>query len=255
MALLLLLIPAVILVLLEVSRHASFRRRLETLATGLEGGEAHASFFGGPSGRFVQGRLGGRWVHVSFTPRSVRLTTEVQHPPASFQVQQAQLLDQLGRWLGLSKTLVDPRLALRAGDPSAVKLLQATEVHAALRQLFRHEGVVTVTLDGQLTAVHVQNRPQAALDFRAALEALVALARVCDRRPVERAGASLRFVWTGGAAAARCPYCRAELDPAATEGILACDRCGTLHHADCLVEAGGCTVFGCGARDGQHGGK
>ena len=40
-----------------------------------------------------------------------------------------------------------------------------------------------------------------------------------------------------------CPYCRAQIgqdDPS-----LACEGCGTLHHADCYEENGGCTIFGC----------
>jgi TM2 domain-containing membrane protein YozV len=43
--------------------------------------------------------------------------------------------------------------------------------------------------------------------------------------------------------AAVCPYCRAQIggeDPS-----LACEGCGTWHHADCYAENGGCTIFGC----------
>jgi TM2 domain-containing membrane protein YozV len=44
---------------------------------------------------------------------------------------------------------------------------------------------------------------------------------------------------SGGA----CPYCRSayELD----DEIVTCPECATRHHADCLKENGGCTVFGC----------
>lgn len=44
-----------------------------------------------------------------------------------------------------------------------------------------------------------------------------------------------------------CPYCRDDL---AAEGLDAtrCDRCRTAHHAECLREAGDCTVFGCRER-------
>jgi TM2 domain-containing membrane protein YozV len=44
----------------------------------------------------------------------------------------------------------------------------------------------------------------------------------------------------GGAA---CPYCRAAFEP--DEEIVACLGCATRHHAECLEENGGCTVFGC----------
>jgi TM2 domain-containing membrane protein YozV len=40
-----------------------------------------------------------------------------------------------------------------------------------------------------------------------------------------------------------CPYCRAEFE--ANDEAVPCAGCGTFHHADCLAENGGCTVFGC----------
>ena len=40
-----------------------------------------------------------------------------------------------------------------------------------------------------------------------------------------------------------CPYCRGTL--AAEDEIVTCSGCAAKHHADCLLENGGCTVFGC----------
>ena len=40
-----------------------------------------------------------------------------------------------------------------------------------------------------------------------------------------------------------CPYCRTAFE--ADDAIVACSGCQTIHHADCLEENGGCTVFGC----------
>ena len=40
-----------------------------------------------------------------------------------------------------------------------------------------------------------------------------------------------------------CPYCRTAFE--ADDAIVACSGCQTTHHADCLQENGGCTVFGC----------
>ena len=40
-----------------------------------------------------------------------------------------------------------------------------------------------------------------------------------------------------------CPYCRAHIEE--EDVSLACEGCGTLHHADCYAENGGCTIFGC----------
>jgi TM2 domain-containing membrane protein YozV len=40
-----------------------------------------------------------------------------------------------------------------------------------------------------------------------------------------------------------CPYCRTEFEE--QDEIIVCPECATQHHADCLDENGGCTVFGC----------
>jgi TM2 domain-containing membrane protein YozV len=40
-----------------------------------------------------------------------------------------------------------------------------------------------------------------------------------------------------------CPYCRTAFEP--DDEIVACLGCATRHHAECLQENGGCTVFGC----------
>jgi TM2 domain-containing membrane protein YozV len=40
-----------------------------------------------------------------------------------------------------------------------------------------------------------------------------------------------------------CPYCRTAFEP--DDEIVTCSGCATRHHADCLKENGGCTVFGC----------
>jgi TM2 domain-containing membrane protein YozV len=40
-----------------------------------------------------------------------------------------------------------------------------------------------------------------------------------------------------------CPYCRTPFEPG--EEPVVCTACGTAHHADCLEENRGCTVFGC----------
>jgi TM2 domain-containing membrane protein YozV len=42
---------------------------------------------------------------------------------------------------------------------------------------------------------------------------------------------------------ATCPYCRTPFEE--NDEIAACAGCATQHHAECLQENGGCTVFGC----------
>lgn len=47
----------------------------------------------------------------------------------------------------------------------------------------------------------------------------------------------------GGPAGRKCPYCLTSLQ--AGEATHVCAQCGAVHHADCWVEGGGCSVFGC----------
>lgn len=42
-----------------------------------------------------------------------------------------------------------------------------------------------------------------------------------------------------------CPYCRFPLKEGAP--VHACDSCGSVHHAECWSDGGGCAVFGCAA--------
>ena len=47
-----------------------------------------------------------------------------------------------------------------------------------------------------------------------------------------------------------CPYCRTAV--AAADQSLVCEGCGTMHHADCYAENGGCTIFGCSKAPGDE---
>jgi TM2 domain-containing membrane protein YozV len=47
-----------------------------------------------------------------------------------------------------------------------------------------------------------------------------------------------------------CPYCRGPIT--AGDLSLACEGCGTPHHADCYAENGGCTIFGCSKAPGDE---
>lgn len=47
-----------------------------------------------------------------------------------------------------------------------------------------------------------------------------------------------------------CPYCRTRI--AGDDTQLACEGCGTPHHADCYAENGGCTIFGCSKAPGDE---
>ncbi|MGA7686503.1 MAG: RING finger protein [Terriglobales bacterium] len=47
-----------------------------------------------------------------------------------------------------------------------------------------------------------------------------------------------------------CPYCRTKI--VAEDVPMACEGCGTPHHADCYAENGGCTIFGCSKAPGDE---
>lgn len=47
-----------------------------------------------------------------------------------------------------------------------------------------------------------------------------------------------------------CPYCRTAIG--AEDTPVACEGCGTVHHADCYAENGGCTIFGCSKAPGDE---
>ncbi len=238
-----------------------FSAELAALAAGFQGGSVHVS----PRlpGCHVHGALGGRPARVSFARSgegeqahtAIVYDLAVLNPAATFEVAERDTRQSLGHFLGLARAdaLDDPNLVVRARGHGASRLLQATDVRAALQRLFAL-GVSTVSL--RWSGLRVEQRG----DVRAqamgeTLQALLELSRLCGRVPVSElisvqprpARARRAFVWTGGGATARCPYCRDELDVTAPE-VAACDRCATVHHTDCLAEAGGCTIFGCGAR-------
>jgi hypothetical protein len=48
-----------------------------------------------------------------------------------------------------------------------------------------------------------------------------------------------------------CPYCRDGLQVEALE-LARCEDCHTVHHAECLEEAGRCSIFGCGGERRQR---
>ncbi len=260
------LVPAVVALLGAIAYlgHHEAVRLLEGLAARLQGPrlEATTGLFAFGSPLSLRGALRGHDVHVRFVHRrkgqggytATAFDVQVHHPAASFEVDEASGLDQLGRWLGLSAGgRLEDGLIARTRSLEGEVLLQARDVQAALRRVLALPGVDRVELKGE--ALYVEQRARAHVrGLEEVLEALVELARVVGRSPLPelslrpRGGAARRFAWTGGGETARCPYCRDELDAAAPDAA-ACERCSTVHHRECLVEAGGCTVFGCGARD------
>ncbi len=259
-----------LLVWISYAQNVGMIRELHAFAATLEGGAAtgKADFWTHLTKCHATGRLDGHDVRVSFVRRghgkhsytAIVYELEVSHPAATFEVAEVDFLQGLGRFLGLTTNdaLNDGNLVLRAGGQSAGRLLQATDVRAALKKVLNQTGVTAVSL--KRTTLRIEQRGAIrAQPMQQTLRALLELARLCDRVPVAdlisvrpreaapAASVAARFAWTGGGETARCPYCRDELDAAAPEAA-ACDRCGTVHHRECLDEAGGCTVFGCAAK-------
>jgi hypothetical protein len=247
-------------------------RRLFAFQRALEGGRGRTELglFDSLQAAWVRGDLDGRPVSLTFERRgsgkhaydAMIYGVEVDNPAAEFQLAKAGVLDRLGQWIGLTRPTdlhpeVDDDLILRKGSTSAVKgLLQQGAVARAIRRLTEYPlGFAEVRLaDGALRVERPVNSAHLDLPaLRGVFDALLAVARQCERRrvTVKIKGLSVkaRFAWTDGGQAARCPYCRDELRvDDGSDDLGACDRCGTLHHRACLDEAGGCTIFGCGAR-------
>lgn len=117
----------------------------------------------------------------------------------------------------------------------------------ALYELVCRPGVVSAWLANGVLTVQEGPSPQVDLDaVVGTLQQAVIVARGCERRVLDvrvRGVLVQGLAWTGGAAA-RCPYCHDGL-----EGELAtCEACRTIHHTDCLADAGGCTLLGCRGR-------
>lgn len=226
-------------------------------------GKTEVGLFEPLGNAWVTGRMEGLPVSLAFEWRLVGRTgrwlavheVEVDNPAADFHLRRADPFDRLGRWLGLAgkgehAVGADQDLVLRAEDAAAAQtLLQQAALVKALRRLLDVFDFDEVSLAGG--RLRVRELVDDDLDphrLKRLYRALAQAARLCARRRVRVKGPSARprFAWTGEGSAPLCPYCRDEV-PADGAGVEACDRCGTLHHAACLDEAGGCTIFGCAA--------
>jgi hypothetical protein len=205
----------------------------EALAKGLAGGVARLA---------VEG-----WeVAVRRDPSTMSIRYDVEVPGASpFEVSAPTCDDVIDAFDGPSATVLFDGDLRVDGDPR--RLAAQGGVLLALRDLVRRPGVVSVRLAGGVLLVQEGPSPRVDLDVVVGtVQQAVVVARGCERRVLEvrvRGALVQGLAWTGGAAA-RCPYCHDGL-----EGELAtCEACRTIHHTDCLADAGGCTLLGCRGR-------
>lgn len=264
-------------------------RTLHELAEWLDDGQCQAEpqlLQGAFEGWRVTGALRGKRVRLDFTvtgsgkSRRVFANYEIEVPYglSTFKVTRTTLLNRLGRAMGLvtdtkiGDATIDQKYILE-GNPQDLRDLfrQAPKLEWSFDDLFTRFGFDSVELlrgigpglpglgvDAmRLRAVRTQTMldPKA---LRGAFEALHRIASYCERRPIASPKLKVRaelktYAWTYGGAGPRCPFCRDAIElEASSEDVAACEGCGTVHHAECLIEAGGCTVYGC-ARAARHG--
>ncbi|MGE0706911.1 MAG: RING finger protein [Planctomycetota bacterium] len=127
---------------------------------------------------------------------------------------------------------------------------QAAELRGALDHLFGTLGFGELRVeDGWL----VVERPATEYALKAVslgpvFTHLASLAPLLETRElVLKLGGARGRGWTAGGAQIHCPYCRDAI-PEDAPDLAACEHCHTVHHRDCLEEAGGCTVLGCAGR-------
>lgn len=248
--------------------HQRRRKALQSLATRLERGSAYVDdgLFADLDGARVQGRLQDHDVRVRYRTEwrgsgknrhkvtFVRCHVKVRDPITHrFKVERAGLLKKVGRFFGLVRDVktgdqrIDDKYILNGRADALGQLFTQPEVERALDALLSQHGFAAVELAGTDLQVEKRSTSTDPAWLLSVLRNLIQVARLCDRKPVEVKvlGPKLHFAWTAGGQDALCPYCRDTIDPEAPD-LTACDRCDTVHHTECLDEAGGCTVFGCG---------
>jgi len=229
------LVPLALALALFLHERAARRRRaleVDGLLDQLRPAFEEGTFQRAPSGHAVSGRRSGRGVslHVQL-PDLLEYRVEAPGVPDGWSS-----TDEARR----QAVAAADRGAQVAGCREAVRHLSACGVHAIEAR------------GGQLIALRLgSSYAFTRTSVEQALDALVRLAPLLQRAPIELRGAAgepprVAVAWTM-ADAILCPYCRDAL-AAETDDVDACGVCRTAHHRDCLTEAGGCTVFGCGGR-------
>ena len=241
--LVLLVIAALALFAVVLGERTVRRKTLATFAGSLQNGEA--------GDRWARGSLAGRGVELRLERAHGRrqqvLELGVRDPAVELELAPEGLLDALGRLAGRSEPIppgVPEGVVVRQGQAQARRLLQEEEAAPLLRELLQRGQRLTVRGGRlRLTRTPPWLSPEYLARTLALLRSLVAL---LDRRrlDVKVKGETAVFGWTGEGQAIRCPFCRDDLEPEGPAAT-ACPDCGTLHHAACLEEAGGCTVFAC----------
>lgn len=248
---------------LAAHQHRATMDKLHQLAGRLERGRVTGGdgWLGGTSDVELTGRLDGHDVRLGFRivgsgkHQSTYMCFRVDVPNAvtNFEVRRASTLRRFGRWLGVIADVptgderIDDKYILSGHSGSLSELFGDRELERAVDCVLEDFDAVQVHFD-QLEAEQLA-RSYEPTHLLGLFRNLIRLAKLCERRrvKVKFLGSRARFAWTGGGETARCPYCRDDLKLEGPD-VSACSRCDTLHHEECMEEAGGCTIFGCGGR-------
>lgn len=245
-----------------------FSQRLQNGACQIPDG-----FFGKKlDGARVQGRYEGRRLslEVSVTrsgDSSVThgtYTVDVSNPVTNFEISTVGVMRRFGRWLGvvddavLGKQRLDEKYVVKRGGQRVGRLFHSGEMERLLDHVFGM-GFDSIELRGERLSVTgtFGMSSMEPFELMRVFQQLNRMARLCERKQVEiklsAAKATRRFGWTDGGHDVLCPYCRDTI-PLGGGGdpVSACEHCNTVHHTECLEEAGGCVVFGCRGRESKH---
>lgn len=240
------------------------QKELEAFARRLEDGRVRGrlSLFSG-SDVTIEGHLGGRQVRVrvyvvkrgkhSYT--MVHYRVDAPNALADFEVTKTNVFNRVGRAIGLvadtsvGDERIDKKYILKGRAPSLKELFQQSpKLEWCFDELFARHGLHKIELRWNSITSEADLGSPNATRMLDTVRALSRVASLCERQEVKTKikilGEQKAFAWTYGGKGARCPYCRDDVDPGGND-VSACPECRTLHHRECLDEAGGCTVLGC----------
>jgi HAMP domain-containing protein len=237
---------------------------LEAFARRLDNGtiRGRVSMLGSPDVT-VEGFQGDRQVRVrvyvvgSGKSAQTMINFQVDAPNAlaDFEITKTNVFNRMGRAIGVvsdtsvGDARIDKKYILAGRAPSLRELFQRSpKLEWCFDELFDRHGLSKIKLRwSKISSERLFGTANAARLLET-VRALSRVASLCEREEVHTKikilGEQKAFAWTYGGKGARCPYCRDDVDPQGDD-VTACPACRTLHHEECLDEAGGCTVLGC----------
>jgi hypothetical protein len=143
----------------------------------------------------------------------------------------------------------DRRFRIEANDSArALRAFRGPALRSAVERVF-NLGARQVRFAQGCVVATGSPRALAPADYRTLLDALDAVARALERRPLTvRLLGGERHALVDEHGKTRCPYCHGGLTGDEPD-LVACEKCATVLHAGCWEEHGGCPLLGC---TGKH---